>query len=39
MSIPIMHSSVAILKLLEVNYTGPVGIFLKILVEKKYALP
>lgn len=34
-----MHSSVAILKLAETNITGATIIFLKVLVEKKYALP
>ena len=39
LSIPVMHSSVAILKLAETNITGATIIFLKVLVEKKYALP
>ena len=39
MSIPSIHSGVAILKLTELPYTGPVGMFMKILIEKKYSLP
>lgn len=34
-----MHSSVAILKIVEMGFTGPTAIFLKTLLEKKYALP
>lgn len=39
MSIPNDHSSVAILKLSQLDYSGPIGIILRVLIEKKYALP
>ncbi|KRX05256.1 hypothetical protein PPERSA_00557 [Pseudocohnilembus persalinus] len=39
MSIPAIHASVAILKLSQFNYTGPIGIIQRVLIEKKYALP
>lgn len=39
MSIPSVHSSIALLKLSSLDYTGPTGIIMKVLVEKKYALP
>ncbi|KZC10066.1 PREDICTED: bystin [Dufourea novaeangliae] len=38
-SIPILHSSAAILKIAEMDYTGANSIFLRIFVDKKYALP
>ncbi|XP_078488152.1 bystin-like [Ciona intestinalis] len=38
-SIPVLHASAAMLKLAEMNYSGPNSIFLKILITKKYALP
>lgn len=38
-SIPILHSSAAILKIAEMNYTGANSIFLRIFLDKKYALP
>ncbi len=39
MSIPALYSSVAILKLAEFNYTGPIGLITRVMLEKKYALP
>lgn len=33
------HSSVAIVKIAEMGFTGPTAIFIKTLLEKKYALP
>ncbi|KAK1362655.1 Bystin [Heracleum sosnowskyi] len=38
-SIPPLHSSVALLKLAEMQYCGTTSYFIKLLVEKKYALP
>lgn len=38
-SIPVLHSSAAILKIAEMDYTGANSIFLRIFFDKKYALP
>nr|XP_023019554.1 bystin [Leptinotarsa decemlineata] len=38
-SIPILHSSAAMLRIAEMDYTGANSIFLRIFFEKKYALP
>ncbi|CAH0393701.1 unnamed protein product [Bemisia tabaci] len=38
-SIPMLHSAAAILKLAEMDYNGANSIFLRILFDKKYALP
>ncbi|XP_076857214.1 bystin [Brachyhypopomus gauderio] len=38
-SIPVLHSSAAMLKLAEMEYTGANSIFLRLLLDKKYALP
>ncbi|KAI8380174.1 Bystin-domain-containing protein [Blakeslea trispora] len=38
-SIPVLHSSAAILRLSEMDYTGPNSLFIRILLDKKYALP
>ncbi|XP_065857421.1 bystin [Euphorbia lathyris] len=38
-SIPMLHSSVALLKLAEMDYCGTTSYFIKLLLEKKYALP
>ncbi|XP_075498095.1 bystin [Primulina tabacum] len=38
-SIPPLHSSVALLKLAELEYCGTTSYFIKLLIEKKYALP
>ncbi|XP_059661351.1 bystin [Cornus florida] len=38
-SIPPLHSSVALLKLAEMEYCGTTSFFIKLLIEKKYALP
>ena len=38
-SIPMLHSAAAILKIAEMEYTGANSIFLKTLLDKKYALP
>ncbi|CAJ0760253.1 20521_t:CDS:10, partial [Entrophospora sp. SA101] len=38
-SIPMLHSSAALLRLAEMDYTGPSSLFIRILLDKKYALP
>ncbi|KAL5832310.1 hypothetical protein ACOSQ4_017664 [Xanthoceras sorbifolium] len=38
-SIPMLHSSVALLKLAEMEYCGTTSYFIKLLLEKKYGLP
>lgn len=38
-SIPMLHSSAALLKIAEMDYTGANSIFLRIFLDKKYALP
>ncbi|RHZ76042.1 hypothetical protein Glove_208g38 [Diversispora epigaea] len=38
-SIPMLHSSAALLLLAEMEYTGPNSLFIRILLDKKYALP
>jgi len=38
-SIPVLHSAVAILKLAEMDFTGANALFLRTLILKKYALP
>ncbi|XP_035006892.1 bystin [Hippoglossus stenolepis] len=38
-SVPVLHSSAAMLKLAEMEYNGANSIFLRLLLDKKYALP
>jgi len=38
-SIPVIQSALAMYKLLELEYSGPVHYFLRILLNKRYALP
>ncbi|CAD5114335.1 DgyrCDS3473 [Dimorphilus gyrociliatus] len=38
-SIPMLHSAAALLKLAEMDYNGATSIFLRTLLDKKYALP
>lgn len=38
-SIPVLHSSAALLKIAEMPYTGPASLFIRLLLDKKYALP
>ena len=38
-SIPMLHSSAALLKIAEMEYSGGNSIFLRTLLDKKYALP
>merc|ERR1712072_199779 len=38
-SIPVLHSGAALLRLAEMDYTGPNSLFIRVLLDKKYALP
>jgi essential nuclear protein 1 len=38
-SIPANHSAVALLKLAQLPYSGPTSLFVRVLLNKKYALP
>eukprot|EP00088_Acartia_fossae_P054233 TRINITY_DN620_c0_g2_i1.p1 TRINITY_DN620_c0_g2~~TRINITY_DN620_c0_g2_i1.p1 ORF type:complete len:227 (+),score=31.23 TRINITY_DN620_c0_g2_i1:76-681(+) len=38
-SIPVLHSCAAIMKIAEMEYSGANSIFLRVLLDKKYALP
>lgn len=38
-SVPILHSSAAVLKIAEMEYSGANSIFLRVFFDKKYALP
>ncbi|KAF9972992.1 snoRNA-binding rRNA-processing protein [Actinomortierella ambigua] len=38
-SIPVLHSAAALLRLSDMEYTGPNSLFIRILLDKKYALP
>ncbi len=38
-SIPVLHSAAALLKLAEMEYSGANSIFIRVLLDKKYALP
>ncbi|KAI8868804.1 Bystin-domain-containing protein, partial [Ramicandelaber brevisporus] len=38
-SIPMLHSAGALYKLAEMDYTGPTSLFIRVLIDKKYALP
>ncbi|XP_014249188.1 bystin [Cimex lectularius] len=38
-SVPMLHSAATILKIAEMDYTGANSIFLRVLLDKKYALP
>ncbi|KAI8062855.1 Bystin-domain-containing protein [Gongronella butleri] len=38
-SIPVLHSSAALMRLAEMDYTGPNSLFIRVLLDKKYALP
>lgn len=39
MSIPLLQSSAALLKLAEMPYSGANSVFIRVLLDKKYALP
>lgn len=38
-SVPMLHSAAALLKIAEMNYSGANSIFIRVLIEKRYALP
>ncbi|KAL8278976.1 hypothetical protein RQP46_008645 [Phenoliferia psychrophenolica] len=38
-SVPVLHSGAALLKLADMDYTGPNSLFIRVLLDKKYALP
>jgi essential nuclear protein 1 len=38
-SVPVLHASVALLKLTQMPYSGPCTLFMKTLLNKKYSLP
>ncbi|MCO5583779.1 hypothetical protein L7F22_037693 [Adiantum nelumboides] len=38
-SIPILHSAAALLHLAEMHYAGPTSLFIRVLLDKKHALP
>lgn len=38
-SIPAIHSAAALLRLTEFPYSGAISVFIKIMLQKKYALP
>ncbi|GBG67865.1 hypothetical protein CBR_g984 [Chara braunii] len=38
-SIPVLHSSVALMKIAEMEYSGTNSYFIRLLLDKKYALP
>ncbi|KAJ3410601.1 hypothetical protein HDV05_003551 [Chytridiales sp. JEL 0842] len=38
-SIPLLDSAAGLLKIAEMDYTGPNSLFIRILLDKKYALP
>ncbi|KAJ2763978.1 snoRNA-binding rRNA-processing protein, partial [Coemansia nantahalensis] len=38
-SVPVLHSAAALYQLAEMEYTGPASVFMRILLDKKYALP
>lgn len=38
-SIPTLHSAACMLRIAEMDYTGANSIFLRIFIDKKYALP
>ena len=38
-SIPVLHSAAALLRIAEMDYSGANSLFLRVLLEKKYALP
>ncbi|KAF7331751.1 hypothetical protein MKEN_00054900 [Mycena kentingensis (nom. inval.)] len=37
--IPVLHSSAAMLRIAEMDYSGPNSLFLRVLIDKKYELP
>ena len=39
MSLPMLHASAALIKLSEIEYSGPTSYFIKVILNKKYSLP
>ncbi|KAI8325265.1 Bystin [Martensiomyces pterosporus] len=38
-SVPVLHSAAALFQLAEMEYSGPTSVFIRVLLDKKYALP
>ncbi|KAJ2445817.1 snoRNA-binding rRNA-processing protein, partial [Coemansia sp. RSA 2440] len=38
-SVPVLHSAAALFQLSEMEYSGPTSLFIRVLLDKKYALP
>lgn len=38
-SIPVVHSAAALLRLAEIKYSGTTSFFIRVLLDKKYAMP
>ncbi|ORY79945.1 Bystin-domain-containing protein [Protomyces lactucae-debilis] len=38
-SVPVLHSAAALLRLSEMDFSGPAALFIRVLLDKKYALP
>lgn len=38
-SVPVLHSAAALLRLAEMEFSGPAALFIRVLLDKKYALP
>ena len=38
-SVPVLHSAAALLRLAEMPYSGTTSFFIRVLLDKKYALP
>ncbi|KAF9268295.1 Bystin-domain-containing protein [Marasmius fiardii PR-910] len=37
--VPVLHASAALLRIAEMDYTGPNSLFIRVLLDKKHALP
>lgn len=37
--VPLVHSAAALMRLANMEYSGPTSLFIRVLVDKKYALP
>jgi essential nuclear protein 1 len=38
-SLPVLHSAAALLRLAQLEYCGTTSFFIRVLLDKKYALP
>ncbi|PVU92465.1 hypothetical protein BB561_003822 [Smittium simulii] len=38
-SVPVLHSAAALMHLATIDYSGPTALFIRVLLDKKYALP